>query len=80
MRGKGKVYATTLNDTDSSNTDSEESYDREGNYSAFMTIAPIQSSDDLNELVEVLSEHTKVELMGIIEESNDEEDERAVGL
>ena len=45
-----------------------------------MTIARVQSSDDLSALVEVLGEHTKVELMGIVEESNDEEDERTVGL
>ena len=45
LRRKGKVYATTLSDTDSSNSDSKESCDREGNYSAFMAIAPIQSSD-----------------------------------
>ena len=36
LRGKGKLYATTLSDTDSSNSDSEESYDEEGNYSAYM--------------------------------------------
>ena len=35
LRAKGKVYATTLSDTDSSNSDSDESYDREGNFSAF---------------------------------------------
>ena len=39
LRGKGKVYATTLSNTDSSNSDLEESYDGEGNYSAFMAIA-----------------------------------------
>ena len=38
LRGKGKAYATTLSDSDSSNFDSEESCDGEGNYSAFMTI------------------------------------------
>ena len=38
LRGKGKAYATILSDSDSSNSDSEESYDGEGNYSAFMTI------------------------------------------
>ena len=48
LRGKGKVYATTLSDTDSSNLDSEESCDGEGNYSAFMAIALVQSSDDLS--------------------------------
>ena len=31
-------------------------------------------------LVEELGEHIKVELMGIVEESNDEEEERTVGL
>ena len=61
MKAKGKVLATTLSDLDSSNSDSEESCDREGNYSTFMTIAPINSSDDLSNLVEELSEHTEVE-------------------
>ena len=41
LRGKGKMYAATLNDTDSSNTDSEESCDKEGNYSTFTAIAPV---------------------------------------
>ena len=45
-----------------------------------MTIAPVQSSDDLSALMEVLGEHTEVESIGIVEESNDEEDERTVGL
>ena len=80
MRGKGKVYATTLSDSDSSNSDSKESCDREGNYSAFMTIAPVESSDDLSVLVEELGEHTEVELIGTIEEFDDEEDERTVRL
>ena len=43
LRTKGKAYATTLSDLDSSNSDSEESYDGEGNYSAFMTIAYVES-------------------------------------
>ena len=47
LRMKGKAYATTLSDSDSSNSDSEESYDGEGNYSAFMTIAYVESSEDL---------------------------------
>ena len=80
MRGKGKVYATTLSDSDSSNSDSEESCDEEGNYSAFMTIALVQSLDDLSVLVEELGEHTEVESIGIVEESDDEEDEGTVGL
>ena len=80
LRGKGKVYATTLSDTDSSNSDSEESCDGEVNYSAFMTITPMQSSDDLSVLVEELGEHTEVESMGIVEESDDDEDEGTMGL
>ena len=51
LKSKGKAYATTLSDSDSSNSDSEESCDDEGNYSAFMTIAHVESSDELNLLV-----------------------------
>ena len=68
LRAKGKVFATTLSDTDSSNSDSDESCDGEGNYSTFMVIAPVESSDDLSALVEELGEHTKVESLGIGEE------------
>ena len=39
LKAKGKVYATTLSDSDSSKSDLDESYDGEGNFSAFMTIA-----------------------------------------
>ena len=53
---------------------------RKGNYSALMTIAPVQSSDDLNVLVEEPGEHTKVELMGIAKESDDEEEEKTMRL
>ena len=80
LRRKRKAYATTFSDSSSSNSDSEESYDEEGNCSAFMTIAPIQSLDDLSLLVEELGEHTDVELMGIVEEFDVEEDERTMGL
>ena len=52
------MYATTLNDSDSSNLDSDESCDGEGNFSAFMTIALMESSDDLGALVEEPGEHT----------------------
>ena len=45
------MYATTLNDLNSSNFDSDESCDGEGNYSAFMAIAHVESSEDLNLLV-----------------------------
>ena len=41
LRMKGKAYATTLSDSESSNSDSEDSYDEEGNFTAFMTIAHV---------------------------------------
>ena len=80
LRWKGKVYATTFSDSDSSNSDSKESSYREGNYSVFMTIALVESSDDLSALAKDVGEHTELESIGIVEESNDEEDERTVGL
>ena len=75
LKAKGKVFATTLSDSDGSNSDSEESCDEEGNYSAFMTIAPVDFLEDLNALVEELGEHTEVESMGVGEESYDEGEE-----
>ena len=80
MKSKGKVYATALSDSDSSNSDSDESCDREGNYSAFMTIAHVESSEDLNLLVEELGEHNDEESIRIVEESDVEEDENAACL
>ena len=77
---KGKVYATTLSDSDSSNSDSEESCDGEGNYSAFLTIAHVELTDDLSKLVEELGEHSDEESMGGVEESDDEDDEKLEGL
>ena len=80
MKSKGKAYATTLSDSDSSNSDSEESCDGEGNYFAFMTIAYVESSEDLNLLVQELGEHSDKESTGIIEKSDVEEDESTEGL
>ena len=51
LKSKGKAYATTLSDSDSSNSNSKESCDGEGNYSAFMTIAYVESLEELNLLV-----------------------------
>ena len=48
------MYATTLSDLDSSTSDFEDSYDKEGNLSPFMTAAHVESSEDLNLLVEEL--------------------------
>ena len=70
MKSKGKVNATTLSESDSSKFDSEESYDKEGNYSTFMTIAHVESSDELNLLVQALGEHSDEESLGVVEESD----------
>ena len=70
MKSKGKVYATTLSDSDSSNSDSEDSCDGEGNYSTFMAIKHVESSEDLNQLVQELGEHNDDKSLGIIEESD----------
>ena len=80
LRSKGKAYATTLNDSDSSTSESEDSCDEEGNFSAFMTISHVKSSEDLNLLVEKLGEHCDEEFMGVVEESDADEDEDTTGL
>ena len=80
LRSKGKVYATTLSDSDSSTSNSEDSCDEEENFSAFMTVAYVESLEDLNLLVEELGEHSDDESMGIVEESDAKEDEDRVGL
>ena len=51
LKAKGKVFATTLSDSDSSNSNSDKSCDEEGNYFTFMTIALVDSSEDLSNLV-----------------------------
>ena len=65
LKVKGKFFATTFSDSEGSNSDSEESCDREGNYSAFMAIALVDLLEDLSLLVEELGEHTEVESMRI---------------
>ena len=74
------MYATTFSDSDSSTSDSEDSYDEERNFLAFMTVAHVESSEDLNLLVEELGEYSDEEFMGIVEELDVEEDEDTVGL
>ena len=69
MRGKGKVFATTFSDFDSLNSNMEGECDSEGNYRAFMTIAFIDSKNDLSNLVDELGELSKDEE---VEESEDE--------
>ena len=80
LRSKGKAYATTLSESNSSTSDSEDSCDEEGNFSAFMTITHVKSSEDLNLLVQELGEHSDEEFMGIVEESDPEEDKDTTGL
>ena len=45
-----------------------------------MTIAHVESSNDLSVLIEELGEHTELESIGLVEESDDEEDEGTLGL
>ena len=80
LRSKGKAYATTLSDLDSSTSDSDDSCDEEGNFSAFMTIAHVEFSKDLNLLVQELGEYSDKEFMGVVEESYAEEDKDTTGL
>ena len=80
LRSKGKAYATTFKDSDSSTSDSKDSCDEEVNFSAFMTIAHIESSEDLNLLMQELWEHSDEEFMGILEESDGEEYEDTASL
>ena len=54
LRGKGKVFATTLSDSETSNSDMEGECGSEGNYRAFMTIASIDLKNDLSNLVDEL--------------------------
>ena len=74
LKARGKVFATNFSDSNGSNSNLEESYDGEENYSVFMAIAPMDSSEDLSLLVEELDKHTEVESMGIGEESDDEDE------
>ena len=69
VRGKGKVFATTLSDSESSNLDTEGECDSEGNYRAFMAIASVDSKDDLSNLVDELGDLSEGEEM---EDSEDE--------
>ena len=80
LRLKGKAYATTLSDSNSSTSNSEDRCDEKGNFSTFMTIAHVESLEDLNLLGQELGEHSDEESMGIVEESDAKEDEDTTGL
>ena len=64
------MFATTLSDSKSSNSDTEGECDSEGNYRAFMAIASIDSKDDLSNLVDELGNISEDEE---IEELEDED-------
>ena len=56
LRGKGKVFVTTLSDSNNSNSNTEGECDSEGNYKAFMTIAFVDSKNDLSNLFDELGD------------------------
>ena len=70
FRGKGKVFTTTLSDSESLISDTEGECDSEGNYSAFMAITIVDSRDKLSDLVNELGVHSKGEE---VEDSEDED-------
>ena len=55
------MLATTLSDSESSNSDAEEECDSEGKYSAFMAITTVDSKDELSNLVDELGVHSEGE-------------------
>ena len=55
------MVATTLSDSERSNSDAEGECDSEGNYSAFMAITTVNSRDELSNLVEELGVHSEDE-------------------
>ena len=61
LRGKGKVFATTLSDLKSSNSNAEGECDSDGDYLAFMVITTIDSRDELSELVDDLDVYSEGE-------------------
>ena len=72
LRGKEKVFTTTLSDLEISNSNTGGECDSEGNYSAFMAITTVDSRDELSDLVDELGIHFEDE------EAEDSEDEGCV--
>ena len=50
------MFAITMSDSDSSNSDMERECDSERNYRAFMTITSVDSKNDLSKLVDELGD------------------------
>ena len=61
LRGKGKVFFTTLSDSESSNSNAEGECDSERNYSAFLAITTVDSRENLSNLVDELCVHSEGE-------------------
>ena len=64
------MFATTLSDSESSNSDAEGECDSEGNYSAFMAITAVDSRDDLSDLFDELGVHSKGEEVDDLEDED----------
>ena len=70
LKGKSKVFATTLSDSESSNSDAEGECDNEGNYSTFMAITVVDSRDDLSDLFDKLGVHSEGEEVDDLEDKD----------
>ena len=70
LRGKRKVFATTLNDSKSSNSCAEGESDNDGNYSGFMAITAVDTRDELSELVDDLGVHSKGEEVDVLDDED----------
>ena len=70
LRGKGKVFATTLSDSESSNSNAEGECDSKGNYSAFMAITIVDFRDELSDLADELGIHSEGEEVDDLEDKN----------
>ena len=64
------MFATTLSDSESSNSNAEGECDSEVNYLAFMEITAVDFRDELSNLVDELGVHSEGEE---VEESKDED-------
>ena len=64
------MYATTLSDSESSNSDTKGECDSEGNYRAFMAITFVDSKDDLSNLVDELGDHSEGEEVKDLEDED----------
>ena len=70
LRGKRKVFATTLNDSKSSNSGAEGESANDGNYSCFMAITAVDTRDELSELVDDLGVHSKGEEVDVLDDED----------